>query len=705
VEHLGRETLFHIVGELEPEGLALVEGGRIAIADIATMQEFTGVFGSVDRIDLLLRPSAARRDLEALRASLPAGTFLESPTEEKRSGNAMIRAYQLNLSVLSFVSLFVGMFLIYSLVALNARSRRRELAILRSLGATPRLLFLLFLTEGGLFGLFGWIVALPISTVLVRYLISGVSRTVSSLFVRVQVDRLRLDPAEAALSLAVTLLVSVLAAYQPAREAMGAAPREAIDAHGGAPPEGKRTPVRLAAYGLLLIASVPPLSKIPGIPEFPLPGYIATFLLFAGASLLSPWLLQLTGSHLPPLLRRLHGEPAYLAGRYVRDAGARTAISVGALITAMALFVALAIMVHSFRGTVETWANQSISGDLFLRPKMAEINKYRTPIPEEAVSKLESLRPRVDLLPYRRIPLLYEGRPYHFEPIDAAAFARHAKFLFVKGSAEESLQKLQRGEGVFVSEVFANKTGLTVGARFRARIEGALFDLPILAVIRDYRTTGGVVSYSLDAYAARTGDVAWSGVRLYLANPNGERVQPRDRDWNRDAEAARLRTELLRCCAERFGLDVTSGNALRREILRIFDQTFAITTVLLLIALLVAALGIATTLTVLVLERRRELNTLLAVGASLRQIRTMIFWESFLMVGIGEIVGLGCGFILSWILIYAINRQSFGWTFLYSVDWKAILLSLPLVAATALLAALPAIRLVFRGSPALALRE
>jgi putative ABC transport system permease protein len=60
----------------------------------------------------------------------------------------MIRAYQLNLSVLSFASLFVGMFLVYSLVALNAASRRRELAILRAVGASPRLLFNLFLAEG-----------------------------------------------------------------------------------------------------------------------------------------------------------------------------------------------------------------------------------------------------------------------------------------------------------------------------------------------------------------------------------------------------------------------------------------------------------------------------------------------------------------------------------------------------------------------------
>jgi putative ABC transport system permease protein len=137
----------------------------------------------------------------------------------------------------------------------------------------------------------------------------------------------------------------------------------------------------------------------------------------------------------------------------------------------------------------------------------------------------------------------------------------------------------------------------------------------------------------------------------------------------------------------------------------VFDETFAVTTVLLLIALFIAALGITTTLTVLVLERSRQLNTLYAVGASFKQIRTMIFWEAVFMVVLGEIAGILCGFILSYLLVYVINRQSFGWTFLYEVDWGALSLSLPLIILTALVAAIPAIRMVFRKPPATLLRE
>jgi putative ABC transport system permease protein len=64
-----------------------------------------------------------------------------------------------------------------------------------------------------------------------------------------------------------------------------------------------------------------------------------------------------------------------------------------------------------------------------------------------------------------------------------------------------------------------------------------------------------------------------------------------------------------------------------------------------------------------------------------------------------------CGFILSYLLIFVVNRQSFGWTFLYGVDWASLGLSIPLIITTALAAALPAVKMVFRMPPATLLQE
>ncbi len=407
LEHVRQMAKFKIIGKLEPEGLALAEGGRVALTDIATFQEFTGLFGKVDRIDLRLKAGATSKDLDNIHKILPESVTLNPPSATRESGQGMIHAYQLNLSILSFASLFVGMFLVYSLVALNAASRRQELAILRSTGATGYHLFFIFLAEGALFGVAGWLLALPIGNFLIKYLLHGVSQTITTLFVRVQVEAIAIDAREMILSFGVTVFIAILAAYQPAREAMAVSPKEALQIS----QMGMRTrnsPKQLALTGIGGIVLVWPLSKLPAILGMPLPGYFSIFLLFVGFSLLAPWTLEHIGQALSSILRRLAGVPAYLAGRYVRDGGTRTAVSVGALITAVALFTSLVIMIYSFRQTVELWTDQTIRGDLFLTTKMGEINQFRYPISQEVIKGLQSFQDKVDIVPNRRFFLTHK---------------------------------------------------------------------------------------------------------------------------------------------------------------------------------------------------------------------------------------------------------------------------------------------------------
>jgi len=692
LEHVRQKSRFDVIGVLRHKGLSLVEGGHTAITDISTIQEFMGIQGQLDRIDLRLKQGAGEKEIADIRALLPPGVSLEEPTENKDSGRRMIRAYDLNLSLLSFVSLFVGMFLVYSLVSLNVAARRRELAVMSSLGASKRTLFALTLSEGFVLGICGWLMAIPISSFLVRYLVQGVSSTINNLFIRVRVETLQYDGWEILLSFFVTLSVSLIAAARPAAAAGRVSPREAMAVHEAAPkgdPPSKSYPLK----GLLMIALALPVAKIPGLPGFPVTGYLAILLLIVGFSLLSLPLLHWIGSRLPSSLRRLGGEPAFLAARYVRDAGPRVSISVGALVTAMSLFVALVVMVNSFRETVSLWVNQSLVGDLFLRPKMAGLNHYRDPLPRQVVEAIRNI-PGVEAVPYHHMELRQGSLSYEFEAIRLEPLLRHGGFILLEGSLGEIQGRLLSGEGVLISEVFSNQSGLKTGSLLTISTGEVELHLPVLGVFRDYRTRGGIVYMDLNRFQELTGETRWSGARLFIIGTN-----------DGEATAEKIRKHLLGTVGTEHPIEMASGRELREEILQIFDETFSVTTVLLLIALIVAGLGITTTLTVLVLERIRQLNTLLAVGAGPDQIRSMIFWEAILIVAAGEGVGLLCGFLISYLLIYVVNLQSFGWTFLYRVGWESLLLSVPLIMATSLLAAVPAVRLVLRSSPALVLKE
>ena len=391
---------------------------------------------------------------------------------------------------------------------------------------------------------------------------------------------------------------------------------------------------------------------------------------------------------MPPIVLRAGlGETTYLGTSYLRSAGARVAISVGALITAIGLFSALVIMIHSFRDSVSAWIHQSINGDLYVRAKMSEINSYRDSLPPEIAAGLDKLRSEAEVVPYRRILLNYGAIPYLLEPIDTVSYLRRSGFIFIEGAPASVASALNEGNGVVVSEVFSNQTGLQVGQRFKAVVESVELDMPILGIIRDYRTRGGVVYCSLSFFERATADSRWTGAIIFV----------NDRGAGLGRRIAGLRNRILLSAAQ-WGesIEASAGSDLRHDILQIFDETFAVTTALLFISLVISALGVATTLTILVLERARQFQTMIATGASAAQIRAVIGWEALTMVLMGEALGLACGFILSVLLIFVINKQSFGWTFIYSVDWLTLAASFPLVCAAALLAAVLAAQLVFR---------
>jgi putative ABC transport system permease protein len=138
---------------------------------------------------------------------------------------------------------------------------------------------------------------------------------------------------------------------------------------------------------------------------------------------------------------------------------------------------------------------------------------------------------------------------------------------------------------------------------------------------------------------------------------------------------------------------IYSNATLRREILNVFDSTFAITYALEIIAIAVAMLGVAGTLLTLVLERRRELSLLRLTGADRRQVRRMVIIEAALIGAISQGIGLAVGFGLSMVLIYVINVQSFGWTIQFRLPAAFLLqASAAVVGATSLAGIYPAHR-------------
>jgi len=266
--------------------------------------------------------------------------------------------------------------------------------------------------------------------------------------------------------------------------------------------------------------------------------------------------------------------------------------------------------------------------------------------------------------------------------------ADRSQYLFVDGDSNARLQEALKKNGVIVSEVLAKRLEVEVGESLRLQTRQGPHAFPVVGMFYDYATDGGKVVMDRALYKEFWEDDSASVLAVY-------------RDPQITFEA--LRDRLNATLSSLMPITIISNEELRTEILEIFDRTFRVTHGLELIAVLVGLLGIANTLLTAIIERRREFATFRALGAGIRQIQSMVFWESIILGAIGAVLGLLAGLLLA-LLIFVINKQSFGWTIQFVVS-PSTLLGAVIVAGLAVITAayLPA-RWVTKGVIAEGLR-
>ena len=181
----GRVTC-RISGILEDAADRTSSWDRLAVMDIAAAQVTFDMVGRLDRIDLLTEEGRSVEDIaHAVRAIMPPHIIVERPTSRTNQVEQMLRAFRLNLTVLSWVGLLVGMFLIYNTMAFAVAQRRREIGVYRAIGMTQTRVAILFLVEAGVLGLVGGALGSATGFVLARQLTGLLSRTISDLYIPV----------------------------------------------------------------------------------------------------------------------------------------------------------------------------------------------------------------------------------------------------------------------------------------------------------------------------------------------------------------------------------------------------------------------------------------------------------------------------------------------------------------------------------------
>lgn len=654
---------------------------RLAAMDLAWAQELSGQPGRLTSIlitadDRLRNQPAALEDLAAeLRALLPADVTVQTPAGRTRQTAGMLASFQLNLTALSLVSMLVGCYLIYNAVAAAVLRRRGEIGVLRSLGASPRFLRGIFLAEAAVVGFVGAICGLLLSLPLAGVLTGLVARTITSLYVLMSIDRPTLSVEQLGLGLILGTLAALVAAWIPSHEATRVDPREVL--HPGHLEEKALPNLRwqtLLGVATLLASGLSGWAAL----HFGLGwiGFLSAFLVVAGFSLLVPLVTASLARQLGHSL--LHwNSPAALGLQNLGRSLSRNSFTIAALAAALAMLVSISVMIYSFRGSVEQWMERTLVADVFAAPAANEIASVRHIFPAPILQWLRE-HPQVrELGTFREETLIWSGRTISLGVFSGPA---RGELEFLEGDSALRAQALDRGEGAAISESLAQRTGLKAGDTMELPLPSGVHRLRVLGTYRDYTRDAGVVLIPQYLWLAVGGDPGIHSVAVFL----------------REGQAVDSFTEALRQVApDSTALSIYSNRSLKERIGEIFAQTFAVTGVLRLIALVVAVSGILLGLGVLVQERARQTGILRSIGASRGQIFSMVLWEAGAIGVISAGVGLISGAFLSLVLTYVINKAYFGWT--VSLQYPlGFLFTLPgWVVAVALLAALiPAWRAV-----------
>ena len=612
-------------------------GRRLAVADIAAVQQHFGRIGRVSRLDILLAPGASAADARAaITAVLPADARLSTPETESRRTGDLSRAYRVNLGMLAMVALLTGGFLVFSAQSLSIARRRPAFALLRVLGLQRRGLFLQVLAEGSILGLAGSLAGLAAGAGLAWAVLGLLGGDLGGGYFSGSRPALEISPGWAALHGALGLAVALAGSLLPALEASGVPPARALKSSGEAGDPRRRPPLApalaLGAAGLAA-AFAPPVA---GLPLF---GYAAIALILAGGVAAMPWLARMM---IGPLAGLPAPVPVRLAAARLAGAPDQAAVALCGLVASAGLMAAMGLMVASFRGSVDDWLVAILPSDVYLRVADAETAGLDPGLQSAlaALPGVDRVEPRRSLtlrLAADRPPVTLLAVP---APADAAPDLpwRRAPTPVAPGEVP-----------AWISEPLSRLYRLSPGDVLELPLAGHPVRVRVAGVWRDYGRQFGAVALRRTDYLRLTGDAGANEAGIVLA-AGADRAQTLER----------IRQALPPDLADQ--TEVAPSAQIRAAALRIFDRSFAVTYALEAVAVLVGVAGVAATVSAQTLARRREFGMLRHVGAGKGQILAMLALEGAFLGAVGAVAGLALGAAMGQVLIQVVNPQSFNWT-------------------------------------------
>ncbi len=616
-----------VVGLVRPSSGGLVASGSVLFMPLGVAQRRFAMPGKFDRIQIVLADDADIEQVQAeLQSHLPASVQLQPPNTHSSLAEETMLALDNGLRLATAFALLAAVFIIMNTFSMNVGQRRRQLAVMRAIGATRQQIGMLVFGEALLLGVLGTLAGFAVGMVGARIL----NQAMSGLF-QTSLPPTQLKVLPLCFAAAFGLGVSLLGAWLPARKAARLTPLEGMSGVAREDTEGHSRRQALCGVSLWLLSAGLlgaclvgwiPLEHAVVIVVMLLVSLVLLLpLVLSPLTWLSQWLLQ-------PLVR----VEARLARRQLLRHSGRTTLTIGVLFVSVATGLGLANSVLDNVEDVRHWYRTAIVGDFFIHATMPDMETgLSASVPEvvgqeimqvAGITGVASMRlanataneqPVMVMAMRREFPLDSGSQPPEWQtPADAAAVA---------------------ADGVTIGSVLAQRLGLQAGDPITLPSRNGPRQLTVTAVKNDY-IAGGLTVRMERELAEQLLDV--QGVDAYIVK----------------ADHARLKEveQSLRGICERNGMLLQSYTDLTGTIEGMMSGTVGSLWGLLVLGLVVAAFGVVNTLGMNVLEQTRELGLLRVVAMTPGQVRKTIVAQAAMLGMLGVAPGLLAGVAMAYIM-------------------------------------------------------
>ncbi len=663
---------FTVRGVFKPAGIGEVLGGQVAVMDIYSAQFVFKRGRNFDRIDLISDPNIPVETVQqSIRERLPAGLQVTRPNLREPDLDSWVGAMHLGQQVMSYLALVVGIFLIFNSFSIAVNQRWKEIGILRALGVEGHTIQSMFLGEALVLGLIGS----ALGVVTGFYLASFVSRVMSSVAASAYGQASAAIPQVfrwdfAIASFAIGIGASLIAAWLPARAASRINPALSLHNIETRQREALLGWPRISAGVFLVVAGLA-LIRFATLHVGVMYQFAYVVVILLGFICLLPKLIEWSARAMRPVMDWAFGPEGVLAVDTMIATPRRTSATVGAVMIGLSFVFSNGAAIQSHYDAILHSIDRAIDADLIVTAS--------TQLRSLTYRFDESFGPQVGAIPgvasaerMRFTFIEFRADSVALIATDTGVWLDRVGDILQSGDYHAALQALPRGEGVIIAENFAKRWNVALGDRVSIDAPAGTLKLPVVGVIEDYHSDRGTIFLDRSLYKKYWNDSSADYLLVKLKT---------------DANFSLVKSGIERAGATQQQAFVYSNNEYKKWITGLIDRFFILYDVQIIIAILVAAIGIINTLTISVSDRRREFGVIRAVGGYRWQIGKMVMLEAVGITLVGILVGIVSSVFNTYFLVHTASNIIAGVSLPFSFPWRLILTSLPIAMVVAIVAA------------------